>query len=131
MDFVTLPIVTWLVCGTVKWTFNFIRAGSNAFQLIGHGGFPSNHTAIVSSLMWAFLIAREWHMAGLAVAVLMVLIFDATGLRREIGRHAVAINQLTGSKHREVVGHTCFDIVGGLLIGLAVAGAYWIARAPR
>ena len=128
MDFVTLPIVTWLVCGTVKWTFNYIRGRSNAFKLIGHGGFPSNHTAIVSSLLWVFLLAREWRMAGVVIALLMVVVFDATGLRREIGRHAAAINQLTGSKHREITGHTPLDIMVGLLVGLAVAVAYRILR---
>jgi hypothetical protein len=67
----------------------------------------------------------DWHMAGLALAILMVLIFDATGLRREVGRHAVAINHLSGSQLREIMGHKAMDIIGGLLFGLAMATIYW------
>ena len=64
-------------------------------------------------------------MAGLAMAVLMIHVFDATGLRREVGRHAAAINRLTGLRLREVTGHNGSDIVGGLAVGLVVASTYW------
>ena len=126
MPFLTLPIVTWLICGTVKFGVNLFRTGSEAVSRVGHGGFPSNHTAIVSSMMCALLLMREWHIAGLALAVLMVLIFDATGLRREVGRHATVINQLSGTRFREIMGHSFLDIAGGLVIGIAVAGVYWL-----
>lgn len=64
-------------------------------------------------------------MAGLALAVLMIVIFDALGLRREVGRHASAINQITGARLREIMGHKSLDIAGGLIVGFAVAVLYW------
>jgi acid phosphatase family membrane protein YuiD len=76
--------------------------------------------------MWALLLTGEWHMAGVALAVLMIVIFDATSLRREIGRHAIAINQLSGSRLRETMGHGSLDIAGGVVLGFVVAIAYWL-----
>ncbi len=117
--------MTWIICGGVKFGANLVLHGHDAIRRIGLGGFPSNHTAVVSSLMWALMLVGEWHMAGLALAVLMICVLDATGLRREVGHQAKAINRLTGSQLREIVGHNPSDIVGGLVVGLVVAVAYW------
>jgi acid phosphatase family membrane protein YuiD len=125
MEFVTIPITTWLVCGTLKFVTNLLRYGQDAFKLIGHGGFPSNHTAIISSLLWMFVLTGAWPMAGLAMAVLMIHVFDATGLRREVGRHASAINKLAGLRLREVIGHNVWDIAGGIAVGFVIASTYW------
>jgi acid phosphatase family membrane protein YuiD len=124
MLFVTIPLVAWVVCGSIKFGVNLIRYGS-ALDRIGHGGFPSNHTAIIASVVWSFGLTGEWRMAGLGLGVLMTHIFDATGLRREIGRHAEAINQSTGLRLREIIGHKPADIAGGVVVGLIVAATYW------
>jgi len=91
MWFVTIPILTWITCGAIKFGVKVIRSRYDVVNRIGHGGFLSNHTAIVSSVMWALMSAGEWHMASFAVAVLMICVFDATGLRQEVGYHATAI----------------------------------------
>ena len=127
MAFITIPVVTWLVCGCLKFAVNSMRSGYAAFDKIGLGGFPSNHTAIISSIVWACALLGEWHLAGLALAVLMIHVFDALGLRRAVGCHAAAINQLTGSRFRETMGHTPLEVAAGLVVGLAVASGYWIS----
>ncbi len=71
------------------------------------------------------MLTAEWHMAGFVLAVLMICVFDATGLRREVGYDATAIKQLLGSQLREIIGYKPLDIAGGLMVGLAVALAYW------
>ena len=125
MWFVTIPIVAWMVCGTLKFMVNFTHHRYDAIRRVGHGGFPSNHTAVVSSVMWFLVLAKEWRVAGLAMAVLLICVFDATGLRREVGRHAAALNRVTGSRLREIMGHSCLDIAGGLVVGFGIALAYW------
>ena len=125
MPVVTIPITAWLVCGLAKFATNFIRYGYDAVQRIGLGGFPSNHTAVVSSIMWALALTGDWHTAGLALGVLMIHVFDATSLRREVGRLALALNPLVGSQLREFIGHNLWEIAGGLTVGLAVACTYW------
>jgi len=49
------PFAAWLVAGVMKFIVNSIKAKKLAFGLIGYGGLPSNHSAIVSSMV--FLIA--------------------------------------------------------------------------
>ena len=121
MHFLIIPVSAWIVCGLIKFGVNSVKYPAEAVDRIGHGGFPSNHTAIVSSVMWALMIGGEWNTAGLALAVLMTSVFDAMGLRREVGRHATILKQLSGTQMREVMGHSLVDVGGGLAVGLTVA----------
>lgn len=122
------PFLAWLVAGLLKFTINSIKAKKPAFGLIGYGGLPSNHSAIVSSM--AVLIALKegiGHPAfGVAITVAFIVMLDANSLRRRVGEHAAAINRLTGSsgRHdalRERMGHSCFEILAGVFVGAAVA----------
>jgi acid phosphatase family membrane protein YuiD len=122
------PFVTWLATGFLKFIFNSIKAKKFAFCLIGYGGLPSNHSAIVSSV--ATLIAlREGvdHPAfGVAVSFAFIVILDASSLRIQVGKHAEAINSLKGAesdsaKLRERMGHTKIEILTGIFVGILVA----------
>ena len=53
---------------------------------------------------------------------------DAASLRRQVGRHAQALNELRPEEKarlRERMGHTPFEIAGGIAVGCAVA---WLLR---
>jgi uncharacterized protein len=73
---------------------------------------------------------------AIAVAVTMIVIYDAAGVRREAGRHAEKINILIEellSGHpisedalREVLGHTPTEVVGGVFLGIIVGILYWM-----
>lgn len=130
MKFVLLPFISWISCGCLKFLINYVRAGFDyraAKNLIGYGGFPSTHTTITSSAMFAvgFEYGFETPIFSLALAVLIVVIMDAHGLRRNVGLHAERLNQLEDfsneSKLRERMGHTYFEISGGLILGLLLA----------
>lgn len=122
------PIVAWVLVGPLKFLINSVRVRKWAFNLIGNGGFPSNHSAVVSST--ATLIAlREGvsHPAfGVAITLAFIVVIDANSLRQHVGKHAAAINQLakdsaTPQRLRERMGHTIFEILGGLVTGVLVA----------
>lgn len=121
------PAITWILVGPIKFCINSARTRQWAFHLIGNGGFPSNHSAVVSSM--ATLIAlREGisHPAfGVAVALSFIVVIDANSLRRHVGRQAAAINRLdtlrTGAGLRERMGHTVVEICGGLVTGMVIA----------
>lgn len=132
MDFTYLvtPALTWLVVGPIKFVINSVRHRRLAFDLVGNGGFPSNHSAVVTSM--ATLIAlREGidHPAfGVAVALACIVMIDANSLRQHVGRQAAAINRLAGVSSavaplRERMGHTLVEIGGGFCSGIAVAFA--------
>lgn len=86
MDFAYLitPVLTWMVVGPIKFLITSVRQRRWAFNLVGNGGFPSNHSSVVSSM--ATLIAlREGigHPAfGVAVTLAFIVMIDANSLRQ-------------------------------------------------
>ena len=125
--YLVTPLLTWITVGPIKFLINSVRARKWAFNLVGNGGFPSNHSAVVSSM--ATLIAlREGigHPAfGVAVTLCFIVIIDANSLRQHVGRQAAAINRLADGQPahkwlRERMGHTVVEICGGLATGIAI-----------
>lgn len=125
ISYVITPFVAWLIAGSSKFAINSIKAKSAAFKQIGYGGFPSNHTSIVTSVAW--LIALKEGVAapalGVALALSFIVILDATSLRMKVGTHAKRLNEITpdGLPLRERIGHTPIEILGGILTGLLTA----------
>lgn len=130
LAYVLTPVVTWLVVGPIKFLINSARARRWAFHLVGNGGFPSNHSSVVTSM--ATLIAlREGigHPAfGVAVTLAFIVMIDANSLRQHVGRQAAAINRLAASDEthrtlRERMGHTLVEIGGGIVTGMLMGYA--------
>ena len=132
MDFsyALTPFLAWLVAGISKFIVNSIKTNQLAFDLIGYGGLPSNHSTIVSSMV-ALIAFKEGisHLAfSVAITLAFIVILDASSLRRQVGKHAMAINKLiagTFDHHtlRERIGHTWLEIAVGIVVGIAVAAA--------
>ena len=125
LSYLLTPVLTWLVVGPIKFLINSARQRRWAFNLVGNGGFPSNHSATVTSM--ATLIAlREGigHPAfGVAVTLCFVVMIDANSLRQHVGRQAAAINRLGAADPahqtlRERMGHTLVEIGGGIVTGI-------------
>lgn len=121
------PVLTWMVVGPIKFIISSVRYRRWAFDLVGNGGFPSNHSAVVSSM--ATLIALREGMGhpafGVAVTLAFIVMIDANSLRQHVGRHAVTLNRLHDGKEdyvilRERMGHTRFEIAGGILTGIGM-----------
>ena len=130
LAYLITPFAAWLTAGSLKFAINSLKAGRLAFGLIGYGGLPSNHSAIVSS-MAALIALREGigHPAfGVALTLAFIVLLDANSLRRQVGLHAEAINRLGKSEPekkvlRERMGHSKVEIIAGLAVGAAVAFA--------
>ena len=128
------PFLAWLVAGILKFLINSLKTRRFAFDLIGYGGLPSNHSAIVSSI--AMLISLKEGVNnpafGVAIALAFIVILDASSLRKQVGKHAVAINKLNSIANdsqsflRERIGHTRIEILAGVLTGAAVAYLVYI-----
>lgn len=122
MLYVLAPFVGWFCSGVIKYLINYLRyGGSAAKSRMGNGGFPSTHASVMSTT--AVLIGWEQGFLtpifGLAVAVTYIIIIDATGLRRHVGYHAAALNKSDpGLKLRESMGHTQFEAIGGVVLGI-------------
>ncbi|MCX7114674.1 MAG: divergent PAP2 family protein [Gammaproteobacteria bacterium] len=131
--YILTPIVAWFVAGVMKFVIHSIQLRKSAFHLIGYGGLPSTHTAIVSSM--TTLIALKEGIAqpcfGIALTMTMIVIIDANGLRQYIGNHAKVINKLSGKKKlREKIGHSLLEIGAGIAVGGLVGfGMNWMGAA--
>lgn len=129
------PLMAWLVAGSLKFMVNSIKAKRWAIDLIGYGGMPSTHSTIVSS-MASLVVLREgivnpdfW----VALTLAFIVMLDAASLRRQVGKHAEAINKLAREHQlkplRERVGHHKIEIAAGALVGMCVALIIdWISR---
>lgn len=128
ISYIATPFMCWLVAGSLKFVFNSLSSKDLAFKQIGYGGFPSNHSAIVSGTT-VLIALREGinHPAlGVALTLCFIVMLDANSLRRQVGKHAQAINMLiekdsNSPNLRERMGHSKIEILGGIIVGAAVA----------
>jgi acid phosphatase family membrane protein YuiD len=125
--YLATPVLTWTVVGPIKFLINSARQRRWAFNLVGNGGFPSNHSSVVTSM--ATLIALREGMGnpafGVAVTLAFIVMIDANSLRQHVGRQAAAINRLAGAdsghtRLRERMGHTLVEICGGIATGIGM-----------
>lgn len=126
------PILGWFISGTIKYIINYFRYEGKAKEHIGTGGFPSTHTTVIAAP--TVLIGLKEGFAspifGVAVAVVIIVIMNATGLRREVGKHAETLNKIINkektntensfTKQREKMGHSWIEIIGGLVLGVII-----------
>lgn len=128
LSYLVTPFIAWLMAGCLKFLINSFRAKQLAFGLIGYGGLPSNHSAIVSSMASLIAIKEGFqHPAfGVAITLAFIVILDASSLRRQVGKHAKSINQLSERLSsnaiplRERMGHTPIEIFAGIITGSLV-----------
>ena len=94
--YVMVPFVAWLIAGSTKFTINSIRVRRLAFDKIGYGYLPSNHSAIVSSVatLVAFREGVDHPAFGVSLTLAFIVMLDANSLRRQIGRQAEVINRM-------------------------------------
>jgi acid phosphatase family membrane protein YuiD len=137
LAYLLTPLLTWITVGPIKFLINSIKARKLAFDLVGNGGFPSNHSAVVSSM--ATLIALRVGMGhpafGVAVTLCFIVIIDANSLRQHVGKQAAAINRLAKGDDghqwlRERMGHTLVEIAGGLATGIMMGHVAYAIFGP-
>lgn len=94
-----------------------------------YGGMPSAHTALVTSILiiaW-FTHGIQSTMFALTAVLAVVVIRDATGMRRQLGRQAKLLNQMQAkNRNKEVVelqeriGHNWFEVLVGAVVGVVL-----------
>jgi acid phosphatase family membrane protein YuiD len=132
-------IAAWSLAQILKVPIEFLETRRwNWALLFRAGGMPSSHSALVTSISHAIglFVGFDSPLFALAAAISMIVIYDATGIRRQAGIHAARINALVndlvsghplkGEQLREVLGHTPLEALGGFILGLFVAQLTWV-----
>lgn len=102
-----------------------------------NGGMPSSHTATVTALAMDVIRSEGWSapVSSLVLVFGIFVVFEATGLRQEMGHQAVVLNDLTDrllhgervdrERLRELVGHTWAEVLGGAASGVIFTLIWW------
>ena len=126
-------VTAWFIAQLLKLAADLVLLRKLDFQLLfSSGGFPSSHSATVSALALGIGKYYGWDSPIFAVSAVygMVVLYDAAGVRRAAGKQAEVLNQLVerlsqGSdvaqeRLKELIGHTPFEVFGGVLVGIIV-----------
>ena len=119
----------WYTTGKLDWG-----------RIVGSGGMPSSHTALVVGLTTAVGLkdSLESSVFALCLVFSLVVMYDATGVRLQAGRHAEVLNQMIlelPTQHpvsdtrllRDSLGHTPVEVGAGALVGLFVGWLHYSA----
>jgi uncharacterized protein len=133
-------LIAWALAQTLKVPIEYLQKRRwNWALLFSAGGMPSSHSALMVSTMIAIGLFYGFGTPAfaLAVAITMIVVYDATGIRRQAGYHAQRINRLieelfsghpvTEKQLSEVLGHTPRQVIAGTGLGIVIAILSWLA----
>lgn len=94
---IDVAFLAWLSAQLIKTLLNLIVTRKfNAERLVGAGGMPSSHSALVCAM--AIGTCRKMGFSSpefaLALAFAVVVMYDAMGVRRAAGEQAKVLNKL-------------------------------------
>ena len=131
--YIIVPVLVWVFIQAFKVIWDLIVTKKFNFKrILGAGGMPSSHTAVVISL--TTMIGRSQGinspMFAMSLIFSLVVMYDATGVRRETGKQAKILNQIVNTpnlsnvevrdKLVEALGHTPIQVFVWAIIGIIV-----------
>lgn len=127
----------WILGQLIKVPVEYLRHKRWDWTLLlSAGGMPSSHSALMTAVTTSIGLNAGWGspVFALALAITAIVVYDATGVRRQAGFHAERINQIIRelfqlkkleedevSYLREIIGHTPGEAFAGVLFGAAIA----------
>ena len=135
--YIYVPFFTWFFIQLFKLLYDLVTTKKFNFRrIIGAGGMPSSHSAVVMSL--SVLVGKEYgfdsSFFAISLIFAMVVMYDAAGVRRAAGKQASLLNKivdtpgLTGLEVQErlveVLGHTPVQVFVGAAIGIIVGAIF-------
>jgi acid phosphatase family membrane protein YuiD len=132
-------LTAWAIAQLLKVPIEYLETHRwNWALLVQAGGMPSSHSSLIVAATHGIGLSMGFDSAlfALAFAMAMIVIYDATGIRRQAGKHAELINAMINDlaaghplkeeQLREVLGHTPMEALGGIFLGLIVAQLTWM-----
>lgn len=126
----------WFIAQSAKIIIALVmRKGKITFSelidlLMKSGGMPSSHTACftAASLTIGFRCGFDSAIFALAVAMTVIIVYDATNVRYAVGQQGKLLNKIASMSEAQkakplklVEGHTVPQAIVGFIIGVAIA----------
>ncbi|GER67518.1 putative membrane protein YuiD [Weizmannia acidilactici] len=136
-------VLGMLAAQIIKVPIHLVTSGEFNWRLaFSTGGMPSSHTSMVIALTTAIGLTSGFYSNAFAISLIFssIVIYDATGVRRQAGYHAEVLNQLIADFNRlletlknpdmknaesrkqlkELLGHKPAEVFFGIITGIVV-----------
>jgi len=140
------PLAASAVCALLIQVSKFvsdaiIHRRLNFNRLVATGGMPSSHSGSVATLSTTVGMSEGFTSMAFQIACFfsVIVVYDASGLRRSAGKQAQVLNRLVDRMYREhslslrgerplqeLLGHTPFEVFVGILFGIAFARFWYV-----
>ena len=127
-------ILSWLIAQSFKVMRGIRKEKRFDFRwFLNSGGMPSSHSAAVSSLttVVGFYYGFGSVPFGVCLVYSLIIMFDAAGVRRSVGRQAVILNKIVDQlskgqvieeqRLKALLGHTPKEVFVGAFLGILVS----------
>ena len=129
-----IALCAWLVAQVLKIIIDLLRKRRLNLRLImSSGGMPSSHSSFVTAVTTVIGLTEGFDspLFALGAIVSLIVMYDASGVRRAAGNQAKVINDILASiessgvvldkKLKEVLGHTPLEVAAGGTLGVVLA----------
>jgi len=135
---IIIPIVVGAITQIIKLIIDGIPNNLNWQHIYNdYGGMPSSHTAFVVSLVTAVGFREGLESAAFAIALIFTLVImrDAVGFRRQLGKNSAVTNLLAKEVFKkknnvphlqEKIGHTLPEVIAGALLGFSLTSILYL-----
>jgi len=131
--YIIIPFGVWFFIQLFKLIYDLVKTKKFNFKrILGAGGMPSSHSAVVTSLSTIIAINEgiKSPIFGISLIFSFVVMYDAAGIRRAAGKQAKILNKIVNTpglsnvevkeKLQEALGHTPIQVFVGAIIGIIV-----------
>jgi uncharacterized protein len=128
---IVIPLLACILAQVIKVSVDTVINRKFSFRyLVSTGGMPSSHSALVGALATGVGQILGWASPEFAIASIFagIVMYDAAGVRQAAGKQAKILNQIMDQflnnedvneeKLKELLGHTPFQVLIGLLLGI-------------
>ncbi len=122
---IIIPLLGIIISQIIKFIIESIKYKKILVNrlLNGSGGLPSSHAVLVSSLT-SLIYLNYGYSEYFAISLIfsLIILYDAVGVRYEVGKHAKILNEITNNKPlKELIGHTLIEVLCGIFLGIIVS----------
>ncbi len=129
--------VAWFGAHIVKYLISYSKDKTHKFgsDLFTSGGMPSSHSATAMALTTLIGLKDgiDSGLFGLATLFTLIVMYDATKVRRSTGEQGLAIQQLIKEQHsavklpRAAQGHTPLEVAIGACLGVLIGAVVFLS----